>query len=72
MKTDQCVSCGESLPIEKLIEFNESLWCAECLDEISTNCAVCGTQIFLDDAKLSPSNEDVCLDCYQECYSKEL
>ena len=49
MKTENCDSCGNSYPVEQLVEFDGQLLCPSCLESATLICPHCGTRIWKDE-----------------------
>lgn len=62
-----CNECGRNLGGETVIEFEENIYCEECLNDLSVVCQCCGDRIWRDSAE-GDSLTVLCERCYNNYY----
>ena len=64
-----CSHCGAELTHEELTEFEGKIYCAECLERLTTTCDCCGRRILCCDAE-SDGSTLICERCYEYGYTR--
>lgn len=67
MKTENCDSCGNSYPVDQLVEFDGQLLCPSCLESATLICSHCGTRIWKDE-NAGDNDTPLCQHCYDRHY----
>lgn len=62
-----CSHCGREFPCVDLIEFDDELWCKDCLVEQTVICDVCGDRVYRDNAA-SDDSITICNSCFENNY----
>ncbi|MBR6729613.1 MAG: amidoligase family protein [Clostridia bacterium] len=66
-KQEICVECGCVLDKEIRREFNEALYCPDCLERKTQVCSHCGERVFRNQT-LQDGRRIICEDCYDDYY----
>ena len=62
-----CSHCGAELTQEEMTEFEGNIYCADCLNDLTTVCDCCGDRIHRDEAE-GDSETTLCHHCYDYNY----
>lgn len=63
-----CSHCGAELTQEEMTEFEGNIYCADCLNDLTTVCDCCGDRIRRDEAE-GDSETTLCHHCYDYNYT---
>ena len=67
-QTELCAHCGEAVPAEDIVFFEDQLFCQDCLDELTVLWHYCGERIWQED---NHGTDDIplCSSCYDAYYT---
>ena len=65
---ERCDSCGQCLPPEQLISFEEQNLCQDCFRSATLLCARCGERIWRDE-NAGDDETPLCQSCYERLYT---
>lgn len=63
-----CSHCGAELTQKEMTEFEGNIYCADCLNDLTTVCDCCGDRIRRDEAE-GDSETTLCHHCYDYNYT---
>lgn len=67
-KCNICNTCKKAFDGDRLVSFDDRLWCPACLAEYTTICEDCGERIYTDDATYTADEYPVCDACCDANY----